>query len=397
MKFQSLLERSIVAVVFIVSIFLFKQPGFCEVGVTDDTVKIGATGGLTGPVVFICTTNLEGAKVYFDHINASGGIHGRKIKFIIEDDGYMPAKTVAAAKKLITRDKVFCLCDTQGSATTSSLKKLIGKEKIPLVSPHSPPLPFTEKYLFWAPITYYSDQVGVLIEYAIKQLKMKKPTLGMVYQEGVMGKNAMMGLDKASEIFGLKVVGKELYKRGAIDFSSQVFKMRKANPDIVILQSVTRESAAILSEMKKIGWNPITMGTAAAADAKVIELAGSAAKKFYVAHSVEQPQAQIPGMKALLNQVRAYSPKTKVSSYFTIGYISGMIMVEGLKRAGRDLTREKLVEALESMKRWDPNGLAPLVTYGKDDRVATKNAAVFKANVEEGRFEKVTGWVKASW
>ncbi len=239
--------------------------------------------------------------------------------------------------------------------------------------------------------------VGFLVGYLVKDLKRKDARLSIIYQEGEMGEQALKGLEESEKFYGLKVVAKELYKRGAIDFSSQVFNLRKENPDVVIIQAVTRETAAILSEMKKIEWNPIKMALAATMDAKMLELAGDAAEGLYTSHSYEQPDPNKPGSLAMIERIKKYSPGTEISIYSTTGYISGMIMVEGLKRAGRELTREKLVAALESIKDWDPDGLSPGITYGKDNRIPIKSGAVFKVDLRNKTFVRITDWIKPGW
>ena len=104
-------------------------------GVTDDTIRVGMIVDLTGPVAFLGQEISAGAKLYFDHVNAQGGVHGRKLELFVEDDGYQPARTVAAYRKLVDLDEVFCFVGNLGTPTTHAIMPMLEREKIPLFGP----------------------------------------------------------------------------------------------------------------------------------------------------------------------------------------------------------------------------------------------------------------------
>ena len=164
----------IIIALSLILLMILPQFSIAEVGVTDTTIKLGATSPLTGPAAFIGGTCIRGTKVYFNYVNDQGGIHGRKIRFLVEDDAYVPAKTVMMGKKLIERDKIFAFASNQGTPTTLSLRKMIEIKKIPLVAPQMPARKdINDKYLFFSCLGDYIDQGGIMSEYLVNILGKK--------------------------------------------------------------------------------------------------------------------------------------------------------------------------------------------------------------------------------
>ncbi len=140
-------------------------------GVTDDTIRVGMITDLTGPVAFLGQEISAGAKLYFDHVNEQGGVHGRKIELIVEDDGYQPARTVAAYRKLVDLDDVFCFVGNLGTPTTLAIMPMLEREKIPLVGPvafsssiYTPP----RRYVFASSMSYRMAS-WVMAEHVVKK------------------------------------------------------------------------------------------------------------------------------------------------------------------------------------------------------------------------------------
>ena len=206
-------------------------------GVTDTTVKIGGPMLITGPIAKLGTAAADGLAIYWKWVNDQGGVHGRKIECLLEDDGYNPTRAVAAAKKLMYRDNIFAFLTTSGTPQTLQLMPILEKEKIPALSGIIQSFPGMMKdmpmlFTFGMP---YGEQMILAIDYAVKDLNLKNPTFGIVYQDDAYGKENIRGIELAVNKYGLKIVGKEAYKRGAVDFSSQALNLKRANPDIVTL------------------------------------------------------------------------------------------------------------------------------------------------------------------
>jgi branched-chain amino acid transport system substrate-binding protein len=203
-------------------------------------------------------------------------------------------------------------------------------------------------------------------QYIAEAGKDETPRLAVVYQDDDMGQDGLKGLREAAAHYGLPIVAEESYKRGAIEFGTQTLNMRRAAPTHVVLLTILRSGAAIMKEAHQAGWKPQFIGWLPNAEGKTVELAGEAAEGFLGLGIVDVHSDTEP-MKLYRELLARYAPDDRPGLFHTYSFGIAQTLVEGLRRAGRDLTREKLVEALETLDRWDDSVLPP-VTYGPNLR-----------------------------
>jgi len=347
---------------------------------------------LTGPIAFLGQEISEGAKLYFQHVNATGGIHGRKIELIVEDDGYQPPRTVAAYRKLIDRDEVFCISLSIGTSTNLALKPIVEREQVPIVpaisfaSPiYNPP----SRYVFGVDPTYRM-QSWVIVEYIVDELKARDAKIGVIFQDDDLGADALAGLREAAEHYDIPIVAEAGHKRGAIDFGTQVLNLREAGATHVVLWTVFRETAAILKEAHVLGWSPEFFGWFAIADDRIVEFTGDASRNLHVLNilDLESDSAQMKTYRGLVDK---HDPDRRITLFHAGGYAWSQVLGEGLRRAGRDLTREKLVEAMETFEGWDDNLIGQPFTYGPGRRGGSSSKTFFmKVDLEKGKLVRVT-------
>lgn len=341
------------------------------VGVTPDTIRVGMIGDLSGPLAFLGQEISAGARLYFQHVSDQGGIHGRKIKFLVEDDGYQPPRTLAACRKLLDRDQVLCLIGTVGTATTLAIEPVLQNERVPLVAPmtwssvvYDPP----RRYIFGFGATYRM-QSWVILNYIRDNFRDVKPRIGVVYQDDDFGQDGLKGVREAAAYYGLDLAAAEGYKRGATDFSTQLLNLKRAKATHVILWTVLREAAAVLKEARQLDWRPRFLGNHTFADDKIVELAGEAARNLLVL-TFGDVWAGTQRMTFYREVNRRYTPSHTPRMLHAGGFVVAQGLVEALKRAGKDVNREKLVEAAESFREWDENVFGTPLTYGPDQRIS---------------------------
>lgn len=374
--------------------FALSTSAQAEPGVTDTSIKVGMIADLTGPIAFIGQEGSAGMRLYINHINNQGGVHGRKIDLLLEDDGYSPPRTIAAFRKLLDRDGVFCFAGNLGSATTMATLPLIKREQVPLIGSgnfnsamFTPP----RRYVF-ALDPGYPIQSWIILQYIHQQAT--APKVAIIYQDDDMGRDMLKGFHEAAKHYNMPVVAKASYKRGAVDFSTQVLTIKQKEPTHVFLATITRETAAILEKAQQINWSPQFFSAWPAADPKVVELAGDAARNFMALATLDissdSPDKQT---QHYLDLVQQYDPDHKPSTYHALGFMLGQILVEGLQRTGKNLTREKLVEAMETFNGWQ-NCLGPPITYGPNLRGGSNTAAfLLKADVKKKLLVRATDWI----
>ena len=365
-------------------------------GVTDAKILVGMITDLTGPLAAIGQESSAGARLYLKHINAQGGVHGRKIELIVEDDSYKPPRTISAFRKLVDRDRIFCFVGNMGTATTMATFRLLERERIPLIGPitgastmHTPP----KRYVFSASPSY-DIQSWIILKYILEGEKATACRLTTLYQDDDAGHDGLKGLRQAAAHYGLPIVAEESYKRGAVDFSTQMLNLKREDPTHVILLSIYREAAALLKEARMADWRPRFIGWTPAADDKVVELAGEAAEG-YMAIQISDLWGDGEEVKRYRKLMKESTPDHRPAFYHSLGFWVAQALVEALTRAGRNLTREKLVEALESFRGWDKSVGSPL-TYGPGLRGGEDTAAFLaRADIEQKRMVRATDWISA--
>ena len=363
-------------------------------GVTDDTIKFAIIGDVTGPLADTWRYGIASFRTYFQHINDQGGIHGRKVKVIVEDDRANVALSVAAFKKIVYRDKVLAFMGTGQGGGNIALFNQIEKEKIPNVPAglelrlSSPP----KKYIFCTGATH-EDAVAVLMDYAIRDLKAKNPKFGVVYPDIEFGKAGMRGAIERAKFYGLDM-HREVLNVGALDATSQILNLKRAKVDYVIVQHIAATASGLVRDARKFDYKPTFLGTQWVCSQDLIKLAGKGAENTYVSNIYGQWHEDTPGMKKIREITLKYHKSLDImtdSGYFQ-GWVAAMVFTEGMKRAGRDLSGETLMKAMEGIKDLDTGGICGTITFGKENRRGQKYVRIYKADIEKIRFMPVTGW-----
>jgi len=361
-------------------------------GVTETSIKVGSSLDMTGPIAFVGKSVSDGMNVYFSTINDEGGIHGRKITQVIEDHGYNPSRAAASVAKLNDRDQVFAIVGGAGTPTSKAMIPALEKVGLPMIGTGSfspkisdPP----KKYVFHL-LTNYNVQMKIGLDYIVNDLGVKMPKIGMIYQDDDFGEDCLEGLEQQAKKYGIPIIAKVSYKRGAIDFNPQVVRMMEAGVEYCFLATIYRETAGVVKEAVKLGWKPTFMTSSAPTDPITLKLSGPAAEGLLGVACGELIDSQRPGWKKYLERTQKYSKETP-AFYHSVGYLYAMVFSEGLRLSGKELTREKFITAMERIKDFN-TGVGPNITFGPNLRAGADSAFIVKANTKSGQFEKVTEW-----
>lgn len=329
-----------------------------EPGVMKDTIKLGSFLPLQSGLAAGATQMKEGTEAYFRYINDQGGVHGRKIEWIVENDSYNPQQTVAVVKKLVDRDEVFAIVSTLGTVTNLAVLPFLKQRGVPVLNPAGGHLDLNkpkDKNVFG--ILPLSSEIGEsMADYALNKLGAKR--IAIFFQNDQFGKDQRDGAVEFLRKKGLAPVAEASYVPADVDVSAQVIALRQSQADAVILAVIPKHGSLFLKEVQKLGWKAKFVGHNTMADPVVIELAGDALEGIHVnLMTAVDSMARVKQANEILAK---YSPKTKPGYYPYLGMAGAVIFVEGAKRAGRDLTRAKLIKALEDMKRIETNLVPPL-------------------------------------
>jgi branched-chain amino acid transport system substrate-binding protein len=322
-----------------------------EEGVTDTEIVIGSHQDLSGPIAGWGTQVKLGLEMRAREINEAGGINGRKIRLVIEDNAYDPKKAIMVTNKMISRDHVFAFVGNMGSPTAGASKPIISGKKIPQMFPLTAASLFFEPYdrYSFGGFTPYYDQVRCVVKYFVEKKGVTK--IGLMYQDDEMGAIMKKGFEDQLAVHKLKPAAEESYKRGDTVFSSQIAKLKKAEVQLVVLATVIRETVGALKEIKKLNWNVEVAGMSPSYTHTVIDLclkAGFSPQGFYAAGQTPYVYPESP-----MATVRAFCKKHK--EWFgkdpdlptSAGYVGLDFFAKVAAKVGKDLTREKWIDAAE--------------------------------------------------
>jgi branched-chain amino acid transport system substrate-binding protein len=384
--------RAVTRWLMVVVLLILTGPAFAQSGVTDSEIVLGCSNSFSGPLAFTGEQATKfGVDLYFKVVNDGGGILGRKVRTVYYDDGYKPQEAVANTKKLVEQDHVFAVIAPQGTPPVVATMEYLEENKVPLLFPfQGSPVTRGKKYVF-SGMTLYDRQSRMMIDYLVGQRKLK--TFGVLYQDDDYGKAFLTAYEKDLARHNLKIAAAEPVKRGVTDVSAQIAKLRAASPQVTFLVLTPGPGAQALKERQKIGWTDTLMvSSGPLTDEKYLGLAGDAAEGVEGLSLWPDPlTSDLAGVKAYRTAMQKYFDKNEPNRYSLSGYFAAMLFVEGAKRAGRALTRESLVTALEGVKGFD-SGILPPLSIGPDHETQKQG---FWVRVERGRFKPLTDWLKS--
>lgn len=362
-------------------------------GVTDTEITLGSHMDLSGPIKSWGIPASNGAKLAVKQINDAGGINGRKIRYILEDDGYDPKKAVLATQKLIQLDKVFSIVSPMGSATTlaplpivqaAGLTNLFSITAAEFTYKMDPKKPADRlKFNIFSP---YYDQARAGLKWIINDKKPKKVCI--VYQDDEMGKNFTDAYRDQLKEMKIAEGTMTSFKRGATDFSSQVARMKADGCDLVALGSVTRESVGILTVASKTGYKPTWITFSPSYVPDLVDLGKENAEGVYGVGqlAVFYPDTATGKVKQYIDDYKKmFGVDPNLQS--TTGYNGMMAFAFFAGLAGKNLTTDLLIAAMESGKGFqDIFGQAP-IKFSKTNHLGSE--AVLISQVQKGRWTTI--------
>lgn len=343
-----------------------------EQGVTDTEITIGLFAPMSGQLAAFGFDPLQAAKMWYEEVNKKGGIHGRKIKVLVEDDKCNPTEVVAVVKKFETVDKVFLANGGSCTAAAVAAQEFVTREKMPFVmlnaAGDNAVIPPT-RYVFGAFGGTQRAVGGTIMEFAIKQLKGKK--IAYIADDNDFG-NANWAVAKAvAERMGAQVVDVERIPPNINDVTAPMLKVRAANPDVIVSTSYPAATVLLAQKYAEFGMTKIPLVVAVqgvplpAVFAKNVGNDAALANFYY--GSPLNDLTDGPKQQKWIQMYKQYYPDRTPGAFMTYGLPSAMAITGALERAGRDLTREKFVTAMEATNL-DTGVLAGPIQFGPDRR-----------------------------
>ncbi len=363
-------------------------------GVTKGEIVIGSIQDLSGPIAVLGKAVQNGMILRVETINTAGGIHGRKLKMVIEDSSYDPKKAVLAAQKLVSQDRIFAMIGTLGSPPALATLPLCLEKGVLHLFPISAHTGTFEPFhkLKFSMTNPYPNSTRIGIEQMLKMKPYKR--VAIIYQDDEYGQDVVRGAESALKSAGLSLVERTSYKRGATDFSSQMQKLKAANPDLIILGTIVRETIGAVTVARQLGYTGDFLGSEAVYQPTVAKAGGKVVEGIYAVNTTPAPYRDMPGSpKALNDWIDSYSKRfgEDPDVYSVAGWLAVDVFAKAAEQAGPTLTSDTLVKALETHPY--PRGFIgnPEVAWGPSKRMGQAKARV--AQIQNGRWVAVTDFV----
>jgi branched-chain amino acid transport system substrate-binding protein len=364
-------------------------------GVSEREVLIGSCSALEGPSHFLGTETVTGAKAYFDLTNDAGGVDGRKLKLISYDDSYDPAKTEACFNRLLEQ-KVFALGFFVGTPTAVKYLPLAEGNKIPLVGL------FTGAQTLYAPLRHwvvnvrasYFDETREQVNGLWNTLGYKK--IGVIYPDDPFGTTVLEGVKAALKGHGAETVATASYPRQTSQVGAPIDTVKAANPEAVVLVGPANTVAPILKQAHAKGWKPLFLTVSFVGTDELIQEAGTDAEGMVVTQVV--PPYYLTEYKTVALYRRTltkYYPSAQPNFVSLEGFVDAMVLVEGMKKAGKELTREGLIRGIESLHEVDM-GLGSKLKLNYSSKEHKGFDSVIPTVVRGGRAVPFTDWSTAA-
>lgn len=356
-------------------------------GVSVTEIVIGTIQDLSGPLAGASKHIRDGMQMRVDELNERGGVAGRKLRLVVEDNGYDPRKAALAAQKLVNSDKVFAVLGHIGTITNLAAVPVLQERGVINFMPASgarqlfePADKFKAAWL----VPYY-DEMLMSLKWLAKEKGAKK--VGILYQDDEFGLENQRGAEAALKAMGMTFAESTTYKRGATDFSSQVAKLKAAGCDVVVLGTVVRESVGVLAEAQKIGFKPAFLAPLPAYHHLVPVLSKGAAEGLYAVAPVDYPYADAPGTAG--EWAKRYKGRFNddPSTFAALGYTIADLFGRAAEKAGPTLTADTLSRALESGPFADRTFGGPECRITPTNRLCSRTAGV--AQVQNGKWVRV--------
>ena len=352
-----------------VLVTLAAQGALAENGVTNDRIVLGQAAVCSGPAAQLGIQMRNGVKAYLDHVNAQGGVHGRKIELATEDDRYETSVAPAASKKLIEEHKVFALIGYVGTPTGVAHLPVVTQAKVPLVGMFTGAevlrVPFN-RYIFHVRASYY-DETDKIVEQVVS-IGGKK--IAVFYQNDAYGQAGLKGVEIATQKRNMKIAALGTVERNTVKVEAAVQAINAAKPDAVVMISAYTSCAEFIRQMQRAGsaatfYNVSFVGSKALADALGKEGVGVA-----ISQVVPFPWGRAVPVVKEYQELATKAGYTDFNFSAMEGFLSAKVAVEGLRRAGRNLTRDTFINALEKMQDVDLGGF--YVGYSPTNHAGSK-------------------------
>ncbi|MQY07713.1 ABC transporter substrate-binding protein [Actinomadura macrotermitis] len=352
-------------------------------GVTKDKITLGALTDLTGVYATLGKSITQAQQLYFEQLNAAGGVCGRKVDLLVRDHGYDVQKGVSAYSEV--QPKVAGITQLIGSPVLGAVLPNLERDKLLVIPAAWPSSVLKEKYVQVVGSTYEIEVINGIDFLVRKKGLAKGAKVGHVYFEGEYGESALKGAKHAAAAAGLTIVEQRI-KPTDTDMTSQVSALKAAGVKAIVLSAGPKQAASLAGVAAASGLDvPIVSNNPGFAPQLLGTAAGPALQKnFYLVNGLQASSSNVPGIKALVAAYGKKYPGQTIDNGVSFGYVSAKVFGEALKDAckAKDLTREGILAAHRTHAAFDSDGIAPKLDFSQVGKIGTLESFVQKPDAK---------------
>jgi len=346
--------------------------------------------GMEGPAgLFSADQENVGFRAALAEANWGGGIHGRKL---VERGYPRPDRAAAAsnARRLIDED-VFLLLNFGAWPSSGEIAKLAMERRVPYMFPHTALLPRQAQRYVFTSFPRYQEEAALMLRFVVRERGVRR--IAILHEPSAYGRLFLQLLQASAGEAGYELcAGAELASHQAADVDRDLATLAESAPEAVFIALHPEEARAVMASKARLGLRFTVVATGPLSDEKYLDVpGGSADGTLGFCHFLDPERASGPGFDAYRAAMARHAPGEGLNRYSLYGYVYGLLVLEGLRRAGPSASREAFVDAMESIRDWDSGGIVPPVSFSAGEHHA-QHAGII-CELRSGHFEPLTGWV----
>lgn len=348
-------------------------PAHATQGVSDTEIVLGSHTALSGPAAIWGVDSTNAARLMFEEVNAKGGIHGRKIRFIVEDTQYQVPLAVKAVNKLLNRDKVFAMHLALGTAHNNAVFRRQFAKNVPNLFPLTGAISMAEPFhkLKFQALSTYNQQARAAIRYFYKE-KGHKRVCGFM-QDTDYGQEVIDAIKQETKALGIEYVAEAKHKPTETEFVGSMTALKRANCDLIVFGTIIADTIRGYATARKIGITADMVGNVASIGRITSGAKNGATEGFYAATSARgiYRDGATPSQLDFIERFKKRFGKDP-SAAIVYAHLPTMVVIKALQDAGPDLTVDKFVAALENIKNFDDGIGTPVHSFSPTSHAGTK-------------------------
>lgn len=363
-------------------------------GIGETSIVIATAGPASGPLAEMGQAIRAVTSAFFDNLNNQGGVFSRRIEVRFVATADTAAGTRANFERLLGNEHVFAMSGAFIAGSERELVSLMAQKEVPLIGPVTlyPQTGFPLNRQIFYLLAGLDGQARALIDFAASKPEFKNLGFVVVYAPSEVNAMVIEAIKEQSKKDGLSALQTYRYESGRLDAAEAVKQLKQTGHDAVFFLGNAGEVLSFMKEADKLGWFPSIFLTGPGASEEVLRAPAGFSGKVFLSFPTSPVDQTAEGLGEFRALAEKYKLPTKHIAVQLSAYSAAKILVEALKRAGKDLSREKLIQALEGFYEY-PTGLTPAITYGPNRRVGAMGAYVITIDLKQQQFVPASGWI----